>query len=227
MSPTVLMVEDEVELVRVLRDYLERAGFRVQTASTGPEAVSQFQHSTPDIVLLDLNLPGMDGLDVARAMRRTTSVPIIMVTARVDEADRLVGLELGADDYVVKPFSPRELVARIRAVLRRARQEPEAPEVLQAGSVAVDLKRHTVEVAGRRVELTPSEFELLTALVREPGRAFSRLQLLDASQGGAYQGYERTVDAHIKNLRAKIESDPRHPRLILTVFGVGYRFSDD
>ena len=227
MSPTVLMVEDEVELVRVLRDYLERAGFRVQTASTGPEAVSQFQHSTPDIVLLDLNLPGMDGLDVARAMRRNTSVPIIMVTARVDEADRLVGLELGADDYVVKPFSPRELVARIRAVLRRARQEPEAPEVLLAGSVAVDLKRHTVEVAGRRVELTPSEFELLTALVREPGRAFSRLQLLEASQGGAYQGYERTVDAHIKNLRAKIESDPRHPRFILTVFGVGYRFSDD
>jgi len=227
MSPTVLMVEDEVELVRVLRDYLERAGFRVQTASTGPEAVSQFQHSTPDIVLLDLNLPGMDGLDVARAMRRTTSVPIIMVTARVDEADRLVGLELGADDYVVKPFSPRELVARIRAVLRRARQEPEEPEVLQAGSVAVDLKRHTVEVDGRRVELTPSEFELLSALVREPGRAFSRLQLLEASQGGAYQGYERTVDAHIKNLRAKIESDPRHPRFILTVFGIGYRFSDD
>jgi len=227
MSPTVLMVEDEVELVRVLRDYLERAGFRVQTASTGPEAVSQFQHSTPDIVLLDLNLPGMDGLDVARAMRRTTSVPIIMVTARVDEADRLVGLELGADDYVVKPFSPRELVARIRTVLRRARQEPESPEVLQAGSVVVDLKRHTVEVAGRRVELTPSEFELLTALVREPGRAFSRLQLLESSQGGAYQGYERTVDAHIKNLRAKIESDPRHPHFILTVFGVGYRFSDD
>ena len=227
MSPTVLMVEDEVELVRVLRDYLERAGFRVQTASTGPEAVSQFQHSTPDIVLLDLNLPGMDGLDVARAMRRTTSVPIIMVTARVDEADRLVGLELGADDYVVKPFSPRELVARIRAVLRRARQEPEEPEVLQAGSVAVDLKRHTVEVDGRRVELTPSEFELLSALVREPGRAFNRLQLLEASQGGAYQGYEPTVDAHIKNLRAKIESDPRHPRFILTVFGVGYRFSDD
>jgi len=227
MSPTVLMVEDEVELVRVLRDYLERAGFRVQTASTGPEAVSQFQHSTPDIVLLDLNLPGMDGLDVARAMRRTTSVPIIMVTARVDEADRLVGLELGADDYVVKPFSPRELVARIRAVLRRARQEPQAPEVLHAGSVTVDLKRHTVEVGGRRVELTPSEFELLTALVREPGRAFSRLQLLEASQGGAYQGYERTVDAHIKNLRAKIESDPRHPRFILTVFGIGYRFSDD
>jgi two-component system alkaline phosphatase synthesis response regulator PhoP len=227
MSPTVLMVEDEVELVRVLRDYLERAGFRVQTASTGPEAVSQFQHSMPDIVLLDLNLPGMDGLDVARAMRRTTSVPIIMVTARVDEADRLVGLELGADDYVVKPFSPRELVARIRAVLRRSRQEPEPPEILQAASVAIDLKRHTVDVAGRRVELTPSEFDLLTALVREPGRAFSRLQLLEASQGGAYQGYERTVDAHIKNLRAKIESDPRHPRLILTVFGVGYRFSDD
>src|SRR4030067_520919 len=191
MSPTVLMVEDEVELVRVLRDYLERAGFRVQTASTGPEAVSQFQHSTPDIVLLDLNLPGVDGLDVARAMRRTTSVPIIMVTARVDEADRLVGLELGADDYVVKPFSPRELVARIRAGLRRARQEPEAAEVLQAGGVAIALKRHTGEVGGRRVELTPSEFELLSALVREPGRAFSRLQLLAGAPRGAPPGYER------------------------------------
>jgi two-component system alkaline phosphatase synthesis response regulator PhoP len=227
MSPTVLLVEDEVELVRVLRDYLERAGFRVQTASAGPEAVSQFQHSTPDIVLLDLNLPGMDGLDVARAMRRTTKVPIIMVTARVDEADRLVGLELGADDYVVKPFSPRELVARVRAVLRRSREAPESPTVLEAGAVTVDLTRHSVVVSGRRVDLTPSEFDLLTAMVREPGRAFTRLQLLEASQGSSYGGYERTIDAHIKNLRAKIEPDPRHPRLVQTVFGVGYRFTDE
>ncbi len=227
MSPTVLLVEDEVELVRVLRDYLERAGFRVQTASTGPEAVSQFQHGSPDLVLLDLNLPGMDGLDVARAMRRGSNVPIIMVTARVDEADRLVGLELGADDYIVKPFSPKELVARVRAVLRRAQQPPEVPEVLRAGEVTVDLTRHTVEVSGRRVDLTPSEFGLLAALVREPGRAFTRLQLLEASQGSAFSGYERTIDAHIKNLRAKIEPDPRRPRFVQTVFGIGYRFSDE
>ncbi len=173
MSPTVLLVEDEVELVRVLRDYLERAGFRVQTASTGPEAVSRFQHTPPDLVLLDLNLPGLDGLDVARAMRRDSNVPIIMVTARVDEADRLVGLELGADDYIVKPFSPKELVARVRAVLRRAGQAPDAPAVLHAGDVAIDLTRHQVEVAGRKVDLTPSEFDLLAALVREPGRVFT------------------------------------------------------
>jgi two-component system alkaline phosphatase synthesis response regulator PhoP len=227
MSPTVLLVEDEVELVRVLRDYLERAGFRVQTASTGPEAVSQFQHAAPEIVLLDLNLPGMDGLDVARAMRKTSNVPIIMVTARVDEADRLVGLELGADDYVVKPFSPKELVARVRAVLRRAQLAPQPPDVLRAGDVIVDRTRHAVEVSGRRVDLTPSEFALLSALVAEPGRAFTRLQLLEASQGTAYTGYERTIDAHIKNLRAKIEPDPRRPRFVQTVFGVGYRFSDE
>ena len=227
MSPTVLLVEDEVELVRVLRDYLERAGFRVQTASTGPEAVSRFQHTAPDLVLLDLNLPGLDGLDVARAMRRESNVPIIMVTARVDESDRLVGLELGADDYVVKPFSPKELVARVRAVLRRSGQAPEAPTILQAGDVTIDLTRHQVEVAGRPVDLTPSEFDMLAALVREPGRVFARLQLLEASQGTSYTGYERTVDAHIKNLRAKIEPDPRRPRYVQTVFGVGYRFSDE
>jgi DNA-binding response OmpR family regulator len=227
MSPTILLVEDEAELVRVLRDYLERAGFRVQTASAGPEAVSQFQHDPPDLVLLDLNLPGMDGLDVARQMRRTTKVPIIMVTARVDEADRLIGLELGADDYVTKPFSPRELVARVRAVLRRSQEAPEAAQVIRTGAVSVDLTRHTVEIQGRRLELTPTEFDLLATLAREPGRAFTRLQLLEATQGSAFEGYERTVDAHIKNLRAKIEADPRHPRLVQTVFGVGYRFADE
>jgi two-component system alkaline phosphatase synthesis response regulator PhoP len=224
MSPTILLVEDEVELVRVLRDYLERAGFRVQTASTGPEAVSRFQHGAPDLVLLDLNLPGLDGLDVARTLRRTSNVPIIMVTARVDETDRLVGLELGADDYVVKPFSPKELVARVRAVLRRSAETPHAPAILQAGDVVVDLTRHQVDVADRRVALTPSEFELLVALVREPGRVFTRLQLLEASQGTSYTGYERTVDAHIKNLRAKIEPDPRRPRYVQTVFGVRLPF---
>ncbi|HMK08455.1 MAG TPA: response regulator transcription factor [Anaerolineales bacterium] len=227
MSPTILLVEDEVELVRVLRDYLERAGFHVQTASSGPEAVSRFQHGPPDLLLLDLNLPGMDGLDVARVIRRESNVPIIMVTARVEETDRLVGLELGADDYVVKPFSPKELVARVRAVLRRASQAPQPAAVLRAGDAVVDLARHTVDISHRRVDLTPSEFDLLVVLVREPGRVFSRLQLLEATQGTAYRGYERTIDAHVKNLRAKIEPDPRHPRYVQTVFGVGYRFSDE
>jgi DNA-binding response OmpR family regulator len=227
MSPTILLVEDEVELVRVLRDYLEQAGFHVQTASSGPEAVSQFQHREPDLVLLDLNLPGMDGLDVARQVRRAGRVPIIMVTARVDEADRLVGLELGADDYVTKPFSPRELVARVRAVLRRSQLEPAAPDVIRAGEVTIDMTRHMADAQGRRLDLTPTEFDLLATLAREPGRAFTRLQLLEATQGSAFEGYERTVDAHIKNLRAKLEADPRHPRWVQTVFGVGYRFADE
>jgi two-component system alkaline phosphatase synthesis response regulator PhoP len=222
----ILIVEDEIELVRVLRDYLERAGFRVQTASNGPEAVSHFRHAAPDLVILDLNLPGMDGLDVARQMRRESDVPIIMVTARVEETDRLIGLELGADDYVTKPFSPREVVARVRAVLRRAQGPEEAPTVIRASDVQVDFTRHRATVRGRLVELTPTEFSLLAALARQPGRAFSRLQLLEAAQGEAYEGYERTVDAHIKNLRAKIEPNPREPYYIETVFGVGYRFRE-
>lgn len=226
MGSTILIVEDEIELVHVLRDYLERAGFRVQTASNGPEAVSQFRHATPDLVLLDLNLPGMDGLDVARQMRRDSDVPIIMVTARVEETDRLIGLELGADDYVTKPFSPREVVARVRAVLRRAQAPSEAPSVIHASNIEIDLTQHRVRVGGRVVNLTPTEFSLLAALARQPGRAFTRLQLLQAAQGEAYEGYERTVDAHIKNLRSKIEPNPRDPSYIETVFGVGYRFSE-
>ena len=227
MGPTILIVEDELELVRVLRDYLERAGFRVQTASSGPEAVSRFQHAAPDLVLLDLNLPGMDGLDVARQIRRTSQVPIIMVTARVDESDKLVGLELAADDYITKPFSPREVVARVRAVLRRTQEAPAAPGVVRAADITIDLTKHTVEVSGQPVELTPTEFGLLAALARQPGRAFTRLQLLAATQASAYEGYERTIDAHIKNLRGKIEADPHHPRTILTVFGIGYRFREE
>ncbi len=226
MSSTVLIVEDELELVRILRDYLQRAGFRVLTASNGPEAVSLFRHDPADLVLLDLNLPGMDGLDVARELRRTSSVPVIMVTARVEETDRLIGLELGADDYITKPFSPREVVARVRAVLRRARGEIQPPPVVRAADVEIDLVRHRVTVAGREVSLTPTEFNLLLALAQQPGRAFTRLQLLEAAQGEAYQGYERTIDAHVKNLRAKIEPDPRHPRYIQTVLGVGYRFRE-
>ncbi len=226
MGSTVLIVEDEIELVRILRDYLQRAGFRVQTASNGPEAVSLFRHDPADLVLLDLNLPSMDGLDVARELRRTAPVPLVMVTARVDEADRLIGLELGADDYIPKPFSPREVVARVRAVLRRARGEIQPPPIVRAADVVIDVVRHQVTVAGREVSLTPTEFQLLLTLAREPGRAFTRLQLLEATQGEAYQGYERTIDAHVKNLRAKIEPDPRKPRYIQTVFGVGYRFHE-
>jgi len=226
MSSTILIVEDEIELVRVLRDYLERAGFRVQTASSGTEAVSHFRQAAPDLVLLDLNLPGLDGLDVARQMRRSSEVPIIMVTARVEETDRLIGLELGADDYITKPFSPREVVARVRAVLRRAQGRAEAPTVIRASDIEIDVGRHRVSRGGMSVDLTPTEFALLAALAAQPGRAYTRLQLLEASQGEAYEGYERTIDAHIKNIRAKIEADPRRPAYIETVFGVGYRFTE-
>jgi len=227
MGAQILVVEDEAELARVLRDYLERAGHRVALAYDGSSAVSIFQHIRPDLVLLDLNLPEMDGLEVARSMRRERDVPIIMVTARVDEADRLIGLELGADDYITKPFSPREVVARVRAVLRRAQGEPQQPEVLRAADIEIDLVRHRVAVAGKEVELTPTEFSLLTTLARYPGRAFGRMELLEAAQGDSYKGYERTIDAHVKNLRAKIEPDPKNPRYVQTVYGIGYRFEED
>ena len=227
MAQTILVVEDEPELANVLRGYLERAGFRVQTAHEGVAAVSMYRHDPADLVLLDLNLPGMDGLEVARQLRRTSSVPIVMVTARVEETDRLIGLELGADDYVTKPYSPREVVARVRAVLRRTSGMPAAPQVIRAGDIEVDLFRHRVAVRGQEVELTPTEFALLGALAAEPGRAFSRRQLLEAALGTSYVGLERTIDAHIKNLRAKVEVDPRNPRRILTVFGVGYRLIDE
>ena len=222
--PTILIVEDESELVKVLRSYLEQAGFNVLTAYRGDTGLSIWEHKRPDLVLLDLNLPGVDGLDVAREIRRKADTPLIMLTARVEETDRLIGLELGADDYITKPFSPREVVARVRAVLRRAGSAPSAPVVLRAGGLEIDLEAHTVTNAGQAVDLPPTEFNLLANLVAQPGRAFSRLQLLEAAQGATYEGYERTIDAHIKNLRAKIESDPRRPILIETVFGIGYRF---
>jgi len=227
MPSTILIVEDEVELAQVLRDYLEKAGFRVQLATTGATAVSTFRHSPADLVVLDLNLPGLDGLDVARELRRTSQVPIIMATARVEESDRLVGLELGADDYVIKPYSPREIVARVRAVLRRSQAVPTPPDVVRARDVTVDRIRHQVTVGVKSVDLTPMEFELLAALAAQPGRVFSRAQLLEATQGSTFEGYERTIDAHIKNLRAKLEPDPRQPRYVLTVFGVGYRFAEE
>ncbi len=226
MTGRVLVVEDEVELVRVLRDYLEGAGFLVDSAGDGAAGLSMFRHRQPDVVLLDLNLPGMDGLDVAREIRRSSDVPILMLTARVEEADRLIGLELGADDYIPKPFSPREVVARVRAVLRRTRREPEAPQLIRSADIEIDVARHVVTIGKRVIELTPTEFSLLLALAQQPGRVFTRMQLLEAVQGQAYEGYERTIDAHVKNLRSKIEPDPRDPRYVETVYGVGYRFRE-
>jgi DNA-binding response OmpR family regulator len=225
---TVLVVDDEPKIVRTVRAYLENAGFRVVTAEDGQMALTIFRHERPSLMILDLGLPGLDGLDVARAIRKDTDVPIIMLTARVDEADRLIGLELGADDYVIKPFSPRELVARVRAVLRRVGGGPErAPAPVVSGDVTIDLERRRVSIGGRTVDLSPTEFDLLTVLARHPGRVFTRLELLDRVQGYSFEGYERTIDAHVKNLRQKIEADPKQPHYILTVYGVGYRFRED
>jgi two-component system alkaline phosphatase synthesis response regulator PhoP len=223
--PTILIIEDEPELVKVLRDYLHKAGYMVESAYRGDTGLSIWEQKHPDLVLLDLNLPGMDGLDVAREIRRKSHTPIIMLTARVEEMDQLIGLELGADDYITKPYSPRLVVAKVRAVLRRIAGTPDAHSILRAADIEIDLDAHTVSRAGKVIELTPTEFSLLSVMVEQPGRAFDRLQLLEATQGSAYEGYERTIDAHIKNLRAKIELDPKSPQYIETVFGVGYRFS--
>lgn len=222
---TILIIEDEPELVKVLRSYLEKSGFEVLTAYRGDSGLSTWEHKRPDLVILDLNLPGMDGLDVAREIRRKSQVPILMLTARVDEPDQLIGLELGADDYVTKPFSPRLVIARVRALLRRAQPGTAAPEILRIGDLQIDLQAYLVTREGQTIELTPTEFTLLHTLAAQPGRAFTREQLIETTQGTYYEGYERTVDAHIKNLRAKIEPDPKKPKYIETVFGVGYRFA--
>ena len=220
---TILIIEDEVELVKVLRSYIEQAGFSVLTAFRGDTGLSVWEHKRPDLVILDLNLPGMDGLDVAREIRRKSETPIIMLTARVEETDELIGLELGADDYIAKPFSPRIVVARVRALLRRADAAPSEQQVLRLGDLEIDLGAHTVIRNSEKIDLTPTEFELLVTMAKQPGRAFRRLQLLEATQGTAYAGYERTIDAHIKNLRSKLEKDPKDPQYIETVFGVGYK----
>ena len=224
---TVLVVEDEMRIAGLIRDYLQHAGFDVIVTADGEAAVASARRSKPDLVVLDLGLPGRDGLDVTRELRRTSGVPIVMVTARGEESDRIVGLELGADDYVVKPFSPKELVARVRAVLRRAAAAREAgPEVLRVADVEVDVPRMRVTVAGRTIDLTPTEFQLFVTVVREPGRVFTRSQLLDAVHGVAFESYERAIDAHVKNIRKKVEPSPGRPRYLLTVHGVGYRFAD-
>ncbi len=222
----VLVVEDEMKIARLVRDYLHQAGFAVVEAADGQAALALARQEQPDMIVLDLGLPGMDGLDVTRRLRASSAVPIIMLTARSEESDRIVGLELGADDYVTKPFSPKELVARIRAVLRRAEEDFGGRGVIRVGDLVVDLAKMRVEVGGKRVRLTATEFELLAALARHPGRIFTRAQLLDAVHGVSFQSYERSVDAHVKNIRRKLEPDPSQPRYLLTVYGVGYSFAD-
>lgn len=224
----VLIIEDESDLSIVLKDYLERAGYVVFIAETGDKGVYLWREHHPDMVLLDLNLPGMDGIDIARTIRQTDDTPIIMVTARVEEVDRLLGLELGADDYITKPYSPREVVARVKAVLRRVEKPSEKPpEVIEVADLKIVPESFLVEQSGEGVELTPTEFSLLVTLAGQPGRVFSRLQLLEACQGIAYEGYERSIDTHIKNLRNKLGDDSKAPRYIETVFGVGYRFKKE
>ncbi|MCB9130908.1 MAG: response regulator transcription factor [Anaerolineales bacterium] len=227
MTDLILVVDDEPKITKLARDYLERGGYRVVSAGDGKTGLAAFRHDQPDLVVLDLNLPGMDGLDVCRAIRRESDVPIIMLTARVEEVDRLIGLELGADDYITKPFSPRELVARVRAVLRRVRGGVQSPNLIQAGELEIDLKGHRALRDGEPIHLTRIEFELLTTLAQHAGQTLSREQLLERIHGDAgVAGYDRSIDAHIRNLRRKIETDPTDPRIIQTVYGVGYRFSD-
>ena len=223
---TILVVEDELKIARLVRDYLEQAGYSVLTAPDGESGLTLWRSHDPDLVVLDLGLPGMDGYDIARTMRRESMVPIIMLTARTEETDKIVGLELGADDYVTKPFSPKELVARVRALLRRVDGGEPASETIRAGEVEIDVPKMRVTVGDRTVDLTPTEFEILKTLAASPGRIFTRGQLLDVLHGISFESYERAIDAHIKNLRRKLEPVPGSPRYVLTVYGVGYRFAD-
>ena len=224
MSKKILVVDDEPQIVKVVKAYLEQSGFQVVTAADGNAALATFQREKPDFMILDLNLPGMDGLDVCRAVRHESNIPILMLTARVEEADKLIGLELGADDYVVKPFSPREVVARVRTIFRRtAAVDSPKTELIQVGDLQIDPDQHTVIVSDRQIELTPTEFDILVVLARQPKRVFTRLQIMEQAQGDAFEGYERTIDAHIKNIRLKLETNPKKPAYIHTVFGVGYK----
>ena len=225
LMTSVLLIEDEVELVKVLQSYIEKAGITVISAYRGDTGLSIWEQKQPDVVILDLNLPGMDGIDVAREIRRKSNTPIIMLTARVEETDQLIGLELGADDYITKPFSPRIVVARVRALLRRARTDPSLENLIRIADLKIDVNAHNVVSSGHEIELTPTEFNLLVKLASQPGRAFTRLQLLESVMDTDFEGYERTIDAHIKNLRSKIEPSPKNPIYIETVYGVGYRFS--
>lgn len=227
MAKKILVVDDEERLVSLVKAYLEQEGYRVATAEDGKEALIAARTEKPDLIILDIMMPEMDGYEFMRLHRREQNTPIILLTAKVDKDDKVVGLELGADDYVTKPFRPRELLARIRAVLRRSGETEPTAEILHHANITLDRESHNVKVGESFVNLTPSEFDLLAVLMSSPGRVFSRLDLLDHIQGVAYGGYERTIDVHIKNLRSKIEPDPRSPRYIETIYGVGYRFTRD
>jgi DNA-binding response OmpR family regulator len=223
---TILVVEDEPQIAALVRDYLVQGGFEPILAHDGEAGLREAKSRKPDLVILDLGLPKRDGIDVIRELRKTSNVPVVVLTARGEESDRILGLELGTDYYVVKPFSPRELVARVRAVLRRVDSRGAETEVIRAGDLEVDLRRLRATIDGRTVDLTAMELQLLAQLAREPGRVFTRGQLLDALHGIAFESFERAIDAHIKNIRKKIEPEPSKPRYIQTVYGVGYRFAD-
>jgi DNA-binding response OmpR family regulator len=224
MTKTIMVVDDETRLVSLVETYLKQSGFCVVTASNGLNALTVARRENPDLIILDIMMPEMDGYEFMRLYRAEHNTPIILLTARVEDDEKVVGLELGADDYVTKPFRPRELMARVKAVLRRDGDRGPAAKILHIADIKLDRDKRIVQVGNRYVDLTPSEFELLAALMSAPGRVYSRLDLLDILQGVRYTGYERTIDLHIKNLRAKIEPDPRSPRFIETVYGAGYRF---
>ena len=224
MGKTILVVDDEQRLVALVESYLKQEGYRVVTAYNGREAITMAQRESPDLIVLDVMMPEMDGYEFMRKHRADHNTPIILLTARVDDEEKVIGLEVGADDYMTKPFRPRELVARVRAVLRRSGEREPSAKVLKAEDIVLNRDQHTVKISDRYVDLTPSEFDILSALMASPGRVYSRLDLLDIIQGVRYEGYERTIDTHIKNLRGKIEPDPRSPHYIETVYGAGYRF---
>jgi DNA-binding response OmpR family regulator len=224
MSKTILVVDDERHLVSLVEKYLLKEGYRVVTAYNGQDALNVARHEKPDLIILDIMMPVMDGYEFIRNWRKDNETPIILLTAKVEDDEKVIGLELGSDDYITKPFHPRELIARVRAVLRRTSPKEDAPRVINAGDISLDRDYHTVQVNNRPVDLTPSEFELLAKLMSAPGRVYSRLELLEALEGISYEGYQRTIDLHVKNLRYKIEPEPHTPKYIETVYGVGYRF---
>jgi two-component system alkaline phosphatase synthesis response regulator PhoP len=227
MMKTVLVVDDEQKIVKLARDYLEHAGFKVLSAYDGAQALAVASSEKPDLIVLDLGLPQIDGLDITRKLRKSSNVPIIMLTARSEESDKLIGLEIGADDYITKPFSPKELVARVRTVLRRFENSMIGAEIVRVGDLVLDLPRMIATMKGQLIDLTPTEFNLLAVLASQPGRVFTRAQLLEAVHGVAFESFERAIDAHIKNIRRKIEPNPREPRFLIMIYGVGYKFADD
>jgi DNA-binding response OmpR family regulator len=227
MNKSILVVDDDPKIVEIVSLYLKREGYRVLAAYDGRQALEMAREKRPDLIVLDLMLPGLDGMDVCRLLRDESDVPILMLTARASDEDKLRGFDVGADDYLTKPFNPRELVARVRAILRRAESEEEPPKDMRFGDLEINVMRHEVRLRGSPVNLTPTEFRILTTMAQEPGRAFSRVELLERAFGYDYEGLERTVDVHIMNIRRKIEPEPRRPRYIVTVPGVGYRFEGE